>query len=61
LNSSVSNGPFDAKLTDIRRHSLLRINGEHLNSISVGRWTEDDIHNRGNALLQIAKHIWPHP
>ena len=60
LNSSISNGPFAAKLVEIRRHSLLRINGEFLKPKVDGQWTEEDIHNRGKALLHIAKQIWPH-
>jgi uncharacterized protein with ParB-like and HNH nuclease domain len=58
LNSSISNGSFDAKLAEIRRHSLLRINGEFLKS--DGQWTEEDIHTRGQVLLNIAKQIWPY-
>lgn len=61
LNSSISNGAFDAKLAEIRRHSLLRINGEFLNQHITGQWTEDDIHARGKALFNIAKQIWAYP
>jgi hypothetical protein len=60
LNSAISNGPFTAKLAEIRRHSLLRINGEFLKPKLDGQWTEEDIHSRGKALLHIAKQIWPY-
>lgn len=59
LNSAISNGPFAAKLAEIRRHSLLRINSELLKPKLDGQWTEEDIHSRGKALLLIAKQIWP--
>jgi len=61
LNSAISNGPFDAKLAEIRRYGLLRLNSEFLNPIAEGHWTEEDIHARGEALLTIAKQIWAYP
>jgi hypothetical protein len=61
LNSAISNGAFDAKLAEIRRHSLLRINGEYIKQGKNGSWTEDDIITRGKNLLKIAKQIWPYP
>ena len=61
LNSSISNGAFAAKQTEIRTHSLLRINGEFLNARTAETWTEDDIHARGQNLFKIAKDIWGYP
>ena len=61
LNSSVGNGPFDAKLAEIRRHSLLRLNGEFLKPLVEKYWTEEEIHIRGKALLDIIKQIWGYP
>jgi hypothetical protein len=61
LNSAISNGAFNVKLEEIRRHSLLRINGEFLKPSAEGHWTEGDIHNRGKALFAIARKIWGYP
>ncbi|MGC1374689.1 MAG: DUF262 domain-containing protein [Anaerolineales bacterium] len=61
LNSAISNGAFDAKLKEIRRHSLLRLNTECFKPFSDGHWTEDDIHARGDVLLVVAKQIWSYP
>lgn len=61
LNSAISNGPFDVKLDEIHQHSLLRINSELLKPRTPGRWTEEDIHARGEKLFKIARQIWPHP
>ena len=61
LNSSISNGPFLDKQTEIRTQGLLRINGEFLNARTANTWTEDDIHERGTALFDIAKKIWIYP
>lgn len=61
LNSSISNGAFDAKLEEIHCHSLLRLNSELLKPHKAGCWTEEDIHARGEKLFKIARQIWPHP
>ncbi len=61
LNSAISNGAFNVKLEEIRRHSLLRINGEFLKPSAEGHWIEEDIHNRGKALFAIARQIWGYP
>jgi len=61
LNAAISNGPFEAKLEEIRRHSLLRLNSELLKPHKAGHWTEEDIHTRGENLFKIASQIWPHP
>jgi hypothetical protein len=61
LNSSISNGPFEAKLAEIRLHSLLRLNSEFLRQRAASLWTEVDIQARGKDLFKVAKTIWPYP
>ena len=56
LNSSVSNGPWTKKRTELQRHSLLPIN-QQLQGQDV--WNEDAIITRSNQLLQHALRLWP--
>lgn len=56
LNSAVSNGPWEAKKTEILLNSLLPINQQLQNS---NIWDETAIMNRGNALFEHALKIWP--
>jgi uncharacterized protein with ParB-like and HNH nuclease domain len=58
LNSSVSNGPFITKRESILQNSVLRLNG-YLRD--VDSWDERAIQQRGRALFEIAKQIWPYP
>jgi uncharacterized protein with ParB-like and HNH nuclease domain len=61
LNSAISNGAFDTKLTEIRRYGLLRLNGEFLKSKTAGQWSEKDIETRGKELFKIAQILWAYP
>lgn len=58
LNSSVSNGPFAAKRPEIARQSALRLNSYFQDVLT---WDEAEILRRGEALLEHAKRLWPHP
>lgn len=58
LNASVSNGPYNGKRDALSDHSLLVLNREIIKS---EEWTEDEIEARGQALLDVAKSIWPYP
>lgn len=58
LNAAVSNGPYAEKRPEIARHSLLLLNGwfqDHL------EWDEGRIEERGRALFEHARRLWPHP
>ncbi len=58
LNSAVSNGPCVAKLAAVTDQSNLQ-----LSKWFHGRttWTEEDIAERGRALLETAVKVWPRP
>jgi uncharacterized protein DUF262/uncharacterized protein DUF1524 len=58
LNPSVSNGPWKTKRAELRKHSVLKLN---VDVIDHGEWDEDTIRERGVALFEIAKKIWPLP
>ncbi|MEM1040789.1 MAG: DUF262 domain-containing HNH endonuclease family protein [Pseudomonadota bacterium] len=58
LNASVSNGHYKGKRDALTDHSLLVLNREIIKS---EEWTEDEIEARGQALLDVAKSIWPYP
>lgn len=58
LNSTMSNGPFSAKLPALRAHASLALNRE-LNAYD--HWDEDCIAKRGSALFEIARKIWAPP
>jgi Protein of unknown function (DUF1524) len=58
LNSTVSNGPFAAKMPAVRSHSSLALNRE-LHAYEV--WNEETIAERGAALFQVAQKIWGAP
>lgn len=58
LNSSVSNGPYQAKRTALADHSLLVMNRE---ITKVENWNEDEIEARGKKLLNLARELWPYP
>lgn len=61
LNSSVSNGPFSAKRSEIVRQSKLRLNVYFQDLADQEVWTLDDIDTRGEQLFEVAKAIWPRP
>lgn len=58
LNSTMSNGPFSAKLPALRAHASLALNRE-LNSYD--HWDEDCVGTRGAGLFEIACKIWSPP
>lgn len=60
LNSSISNGPFEAKKAAIAVNSDLRVNA-WLRSDPRTTWDEDDIVERGRAMFASALRIWPRP
>ena len=58
LNSSVSNGPYEKKRTEITKHSLSRLNAWFQ---TEAEWNESKIQERGKVLLETAKDAWPRP
>lgn len=61
LNSSISNGPFLTKRTEIVKHSVLRLN-KFLGGDSVSSaWDESSIISRGQQLYEYIRAIWPVP
>jgi hypothetical protein len=60
LNSSVRNGPFPHKASEIGRYSDLRINAPFRDR-SYTRWSEKELLARGAELFETALTIWPHP
>lgn len=56
LNSALSNGPAAQKLPEIVKHSLLEL-AKWFHTRTT--WSEDDIRDRGRALYQTAKVLWP--
>lgn len=58
LNSSVSNGPFNEKREAILGQGLLRLHHYFQN---VTSWDEDAILQRGLALFELARRVWPYP
>lgn len=58
LNPSVSNGAWGRKVTEIGKHSRLRMNLEIVNNWSDG-WNEEKIRARGAALFNMAVALWP--
>lgn len=58
LNSSVSNGPFEAKRHAILRHSALNLNRP---LSEWDGWDEGAILTRADELFKLARKIWPAP
>lgn len=58
LNSSVSNGPYEAKRPEIAKQSALRLN-THFQDTVV--WNEEEIQKRGRLLFEHARRLWPYP
>lgn len=58
LNSTMSNGPFSAKLPALRAHASLALNRE-LNVFDD--WNEGSVEARGAALFDIARKVWLPP
>jgi len=57
LNSSVSNGPFPGKSTNIGINSDLRLNA-WLRTSPPPTWSEASILARGSTLFEVAREIW---
>lgn len=60
LNPAISNGAWEKKVSQISRHSLLRLNKE-LEAHNTGEWNERTIAARGKALAALACKAWPRP
>ena len=58
LNSSVSNGPYEAKRAALTDHSLLVLNRE---ITKEEQWGEGQIEARSHKLFEIARGLWPYP
>ena len=58
LNSSVSNGPWAAKVDAILLHSPLNLNRPFK---GVTTWNENAIQTRTKALFEVALRVWPRP
>lgn len=58
LNSSISNGPFEAKREALLEHSLLVLNREIAKNEV---WDEQHIEERSEELFSIAQQVWPYP
>jgi hypothetical protein len=61
LNSSVSNGPFNAKRREICLQSRLQLNAYFQRFTDGDKWTEQAIQDRGAELFKLAQAIWPYP
>ena len=59
LNPKLSNAPWASKRETLAQHTVLHLNRELLDSYRDTEWTEKTIRERGAALAQIAKMIWP--
>ena len=56
LNAAISNASFERKKPEILSHSVLALD-EQFHSLTV--WNEDAIRERGLALFESARNIWP--
>jgi hypothetical protein len=61
LNSSVSNGSFRAKRSQISGQSRLILNAHFQRFTDNDVWNEKTISRRAEELTQVAVRIWPHP
>lgn len=59
LNPKLSNAPWVRKRETLAQHTVLHLNKELLDSYRDTEWAEMTIRERGAALAQIAKMIWP--
>jgi len=58
LNPAISNGPWDKKLVEIDKFSVLALNRELR---PYKNWNEEMIGKRGASLFEVARKIWPYP
>ena len=61
LNSSISNGPFPDKRSEIADHSVLRLNKFLSTKSPPSLWNEKSIIFRSLELYEIVRAIWPIP
>lgn len=58
LNLGMSNNPWEAKKSELRKHSRLRLNAVLMEE---EMWTEAKIAERGKWLASQLEHVWPGP
>lgn len=58
LNPSISNGSWDKKVVEIKKHSKLNLNSEIWNQWP-DKWDEARVRERGESLFNLAIRIWP--
>ena len=62
LNSALQNQGFKAKVEQIEGYSLLALNTYFQKRVDDGMgWDEAAIDQRGRALFEMAKELWPYP
>ena len=59
LNPKLSNAPWTSKRATLDRHTVLRLNKELLSNYGDRNWDEVAIRDRGGALAEVVKRIWP--
>ena len=59
LNRKLSNAPWASKRETLDKHTVLHLNKELLNTYKDTKWGERTIRDRGTALAEIVKTIWP--
>jgi hypothetical protein len=60
MNSTLSNGPFDAKSKELTDKSTLMLN-RYFSTHDISTWDEAAIRERGERLFAQASKIWPRP
>jgi hypothetical protein len=58
LNSSVSNGAYEQKRSEIAKQSKLRLNSQFQDVWNLRTWHDNEIRKRGEALFAVALLIW---
>ena len=59
LNRKLSNAPWASKRETLGKHTVLHLNKDLLNTYHKAEWGEGTIRERGTALAEIVKTIWP--
>ena len=59
LNPTLSNAPWASKSVTLAEHTVLHLNKELLSAYKDSDWAESTIRDRGSALAQVVKRIWP--
>jgi Protein of unknown function DUF262/Protein of unknown function (DUF1524)/Restriction Enzyme Adenine Methylase Associated len=60
LNSRVSNGPWEQKRIDLKKHDVLKLNMDLLDTATDG-WNEEAITTRTDEFARLVVAIWPVP